>query len=305
MSLPYGKRVHVIINPAAGQDRPVLGKLNSVFQPAGVDWDVFITKTEGDGRRLAEQAVAAGADVVAAHGGDGTISEVANGLVGSSVPLAILPGGTANVLSIELGIPNDLAEAAALICGKSRLCTVDVGQIDQSYFVQRAGVGLEAQIVVQTDRDSKVRLGWLAYALSALHVLSEPPAEWYLLTLDGRQVEAEGLACFIANAGSLGLPGFNLAPTIDMSDGLLDVVIIRQADLTSLLSLAVSLIEGSSNLGAIQHWQVREVSIQAKPPQVVQSDGEIIGQTPFTARILPQALQIIIPETGLEDASQQ
>lgn len=305
MSLPYGKRVHVIINPAAGQDRPVLGKLNNVFQPAGVDWDVFITKNKGDGRRLAEQAIAAGADVVAAHGGDGTISEVANGLVGSKVPLAILPGGTANVLSIELGISNDLETAARLICGGSTLRTVDVGQIDQNYFVQRAGIGLEAQIVVQTDRDSKMRLGWLAYALSALNVLSEPPIERYLLTLDGRQFEAEGLACFIANAGNLGLPGFNLAPTIDMSDGLLDVVIIRQADLASLLSLAASLIEGSPNFGGVQHWQVHEVAIQAEPSQVVQSDGEIIGRTPFTARILPQALQIIVPDTSSADTSQQ
>jgi YegS/Rv2252/BmrU family lipid kinase len=180
----------VIINPSAGQDQPILGKLNRVFRPAKVDWDVFITQKAGDGRRLAEQAVAAGVDVVAACGGDGTISVVANGLFGSDIPLAILPSGTANVLSIELGIPNDLEEAAALICSQSSLRTVDLGQINQSCFVQRAGVGLEAQIIVKTDRDSKLRLGWLAYALSALHALNEPPLERYLLTLDGQQVEA-------------------------------------------------------------------------------------------------------------------
>jgi YegS/Rv2252/BmrU family lipid kinase len=288
----------VIINPSAGQDQPILGKLNRVFRPAKVDWDVFITQKAGDGRRLAEQAVAAGVDVVAACGGDGTISEVANGLFGSDIPLAILPSGTANVLSIELGIPNDLEEAAALICSQSSLRTVDLGQINQSCFVQRAGVGLEAQIIVKTDRDSKLRLGWLAYALSALHALNEPPLERYLLTLDGQQVEAEGLACFIANAGNLGLAGFNLAPAIDMSDGLLDVVVIRQADLASLLSLAVSMIEGGPNLGALQHWQVREVSIQAEPPQLIHSDGEIVGRTPFTAKILPQALKIIVPDAS-------
>jgi YegS/Rv2252/BmrU family lipid kinase len=288
----------VIINPSAGQDQPILGKLNRVFRPAKVDWDVFITQKAGDGRRLAEQAVAAGVDVVAACGGDGTISEVANGLFGSDIPLAILPSGTANVLSIELGIPNDLEEAAALICSQSSLRTVDLGQINQSCFVQRAGVGLEAQIIVKTDRDSKLHLGWLAYALSALHALNEPPLERYLLTLDGQQVEAEGLACFIANAGNLGLPGFNLAPAIDMSDGLLDVVVIRQADLASLLSLAVSMIEGGPNLSALQHWQVREVSIQAEPPQLIHSDGEIVGRTPFTAKILPQALKIIVPDAS-------
>jgi YegS/Rv2252/BmrU family lipid kinase len=298
MALPYGKRVHVIINPAAGQDRPILGTLNRVFQAAGVDWDVFITKKEGDGRRLAQQAVATGVDVVAAHGGDGTISEVASGLIGSNIPLAIIPGGTANVLAIELGISNDPGEAAALICSNSTIRVVDVGQIDHNYFVQRASIGLEAQIVVGADRDSKIRLGWLAYALSALHALNEPTPEHYRLTLDGQQVETEGLACFVANAGNLGLPGFTLAPTIDMSDGLLDVVVIQQANLTSLLSLALNAVGAAFNPDTIQHWQVREVAIQAEPIQEIQSDGEIIGQTPITAKILPQALRIIVPEAA-------
>ncbi len=99
-----GKRVRVIINPAAGQDEPVLGILNSVFHPAGVEWDVAITLKAGDAKRFAQQAVEEGIEVVAVYGGDGTVAEVASGLIGSEVPLAIFPGGTANVMSVELGI---------------------------------------------------------------------------------------------------------------------------------------------------------------------------------------------------------
>ncbi|HXV97367.1 MAG TPA: diacylglycerol kinase family protein, partial [Anaerolineae bacterium] len=179
MALPYGKRVHVIINPAAGQDQPLLGKLNSVFQPAGIDWDVFITKKAGDARHLAQEALAAGVDIIAVHGGDGTVAEVVNGMVGSDVPLAIIPGGTANVLATELGIPADPALAAVLLVGGSTLRTIDMGQIDNHYFVQRAGIGIEAQIVEGTDRQTKNRLGWLAYALSAFQALSQPVLEHY------------------------------------------------------------------------------------------------------------------------------
>jgi diacylglycerol kinase family enzyme len=131
-----------------------------------------------------------------------------------------------------------------------------------------------------------------------LQALTEPPSERYLLTLDGQQVETEGLACFVANAGNLGLSGFTLAPTIDMSDGLLDVVIIQQANLTSLLSLALNAVGAGFNPDTIQPWQVREVAIQAEPSQAVQSDGEIIGETPIIAKILPQALRIIVPEVA-------
>jgi len=298
MALPYGTRVHVIINPAAGQDQPLLGKLNSVFQPEDVDWEVFITKKAGDGRRLAQQAVAAGVDVIAVHGGDGTVAEVVSGMIGSDIPLAILPGGTANVLAAELGIPSDPAQAAALFCGGSTLRTIDIGQIDQHYFVQRAGIGLEAQVVVSTEREAKNRLGWLAYALSAFQALSEPAAIHYSLTLDGLKVETEGFACLIANTGNVGLPGFSLAPTIDVSDGLLDVVVIHQTNLASLLSLAASVVSGSENLNSIQHWQVREATVETQPPQDVHSDGEIIGKTPITVKVLPQALRVIVPEVA-------
>lgn len=298
MPLPYGERIHVIINPAAGQERPILGKLNTVFQPARMDWEVFVTKKAGDARRLAQQAVAAKVDIVAAYGGDGTVAEVASGLVGSHIPLAIFPGGTANVMSAELAIPAELSEAAALTCGRpSRLRTVDMGQIGDHYFLQRVGVGLEAKIVANTDRSSKMRLGWLAYALTAFQILSDLTIEQYSLTLDGQLIEIEGLACLIANSGNLGLPGFSLAPSIDISDGLLDVIVIRQADLGSLLSLALSMIEGAPNFESIQHWQVRQVTVAATPPQTVQCDGELLSQTPLTAQILPQALQVIVPDT--------
>ncbi len=297
MALPYGTRIHVIINPAAGQERPILSKLNSVFQSAGMDWEVFVTKKAGDARRLARQAVASGVDIVAAYGGDGTVAEAASALVGSHVPLAILPGGTANVMAAELAIPADLSEAAALTCSRpSRLRQVDMGQIGDHFFLQRVGIGLEAKIVANTDRGSKTRLGWLAYALTAFQVLRGPTIEQYRLVLDGQEVKIEGLACIIANSGNLGLPGFSLAPSIDISDGLLDVIVIRQGDLGSLLSLALSVIEGSPNFESLQHWQVRQVTIDATPPQTAQSDGELLNQTPLTVQVVPQAIQVIVPD---------
>jgi diacylglycerol kinase (ATP) len=124
------RRIRVIINPAAGQDRPILVVLNRVFHPAGVDWDVCVTKRAGDAREYAKQAVQAGVDAVGVYGGDGTVMEVASGLIGSDIPLANFPGGTANVMSVELAIPNDLAEASALVCGDS--CGsrwIDMGQV--------------------------------------------------------------------------------------------------------------------------------------------------------------------------------
>src|SRR5258707_13343501 len=105
------KRSHVFVNPAAGRDVPILGTLNKVFGDAGIDWDIFVTKEAGDAHRLAKEAVAAGADAVAVNGGDGNLTEVASGLRGSNVPLALFAGGSGNGVSVGFGIAHDLESA--------------------------------------------------------------------------------------------------------------------------------------------------------------------------------------------------
>lgn len=288
--------VHVIINPAAGKDQPILKTLNAVMQTAGLDWEVMITKDIGDGRKLAQAAAEAGADIVAVHGGDGTVMEVASGLIGTGIPIAILPGGTANVMAAELGVPNDLTEACALIANpEASLRYVDMGQVGDHYFALRCSMGFEAAMVEGADRDLKDRVGVLAYGLSALQALADPTIARYQLWLDGLELEMEGLTCIIANSGTMGAPGILLAPNIAIHDGLLDVVVVRKADLPSLVSLAASVVGGTENQGNMAHWQVKEVRVTSDPPQSVQADGEIIGQTPIEAKVLPQAMRVIVP----------
>lgn len=300
------RRVYVIVNPAAGQDQPFIKTLNTAFRAANADWDIAITKEPGDGRRLAQRAVAAGYNAVAVYGGDGTVTEVASGLAGSNVPLAILPGGTANVMSVELGIPRDLAAASELIWNpQAGLRVVDMGLVNGEYFLLRVGIGLEAQMVETADRDFKNRYGILSYSLAALQALRDPPIARYRLTLDGETVETEGLTCIIANSANLALPGLALAPGVDVADGKLDVLIVRSADLSALLSVAASVVTGSAVPPALLHWQACEIEVSADPPQTVQGDGEMLGQTPTRVKIVPQAARIIVPPTTVTNAPPQ
>src|SRR5689334_16040766 len=179
------RRIHVIANPAAGQDRPFLNLFNNAFQVADIEWELLITKKAGDAERLTRESLAAGADVVAAYGGDGTVSEVANGLYGSDVPLAIFPGGTANVMSVELGIPGDLTGAVALACGSGVARPVDMGKIGDRLFLLRTAIGYTAEMTKGADREDKNRLGNLAYILSAIRALPNAQPVPYKLTLDG------------------------------------------------------------------------------------------------------------------------
>jgi len=290
------KKIAVIVNPASGQDRPFLKTFNKIFVDAGYDWELYVTKDAGDGQRLARKAVADGVEIVAAYGGDGTVMDVACGLRGTNIPFAILPGGTGNVLAVELGIPRDLASACDLIVNpEHNLRSVDMGQIGENCFILRVGVGLEANVIEIADREMKDRYGIFAYIMSALQAFREPALARYHLVIDGDEVESEGLGCIIANAGSLGVPGLALSPSVNVSDGLLDVFVIRKADLAGLLSLASGILGGVENNDTLLHWQARMVSVISNPVQSVQGDGELFGTTPISVKVLPNSVNIIVP----------
>jgi YegS/Rv2252/BmrU family lipid kinase len=292
------QKVYVVINPGAGQDRPVLAILNRAFRSAQLDWDVGVTKADGDAARLASAAIEAGYDIVAAVGGDGTVMEVAGSLAGTGTSLAILPAGTANVMSVELGIPGDLTLATALLIGEHDIRAIDVGRLGDRNFILRIGIGLEAVMVEGAQRELKDRVGVLAYGVSAVQALREPLVSRYQIALDGEVVDAVGVACVIANVGSVGQGQLSLLPDIVVDDGYLDVLVLERADLGSLLSVASSVIRGIGAEQTLLHWQAREVTVVADPPQPIQVDGEIIDPGPISAAIVPGALNVIVPHAA-------
>lgn len=291
----------IIINPAAGPDRPVLKILNTVFAAHEMDWEVYLTKGPGDALRFAQKLVKAEAAVVCVYGGDGTVKEVAPALIGQPTALGLLPGGTGNALALELGLPRDLAQAAALVCDPSQQAVraVDVAQIGEHTFVLRASLGLETELLQSADRELKDRWGQLAYPLTALRKLSlgEIPLTRYHLTVDGQSITAEGLQCTIANSAQLGLAGggLALAQGVSVSDGLLDAIVLTHINLEALAKIAASNWVGE-NLGVeILHWQGRAITVDADPPQAVGLGGDVIGITPVAAQVLPGALRVIVP----------
>jgi diacylglycerol kinase (ATP) len=289
------KTIHVVINPGSGQPQPILHTLNKVFRAAKVDWDISLTRQSGDAEKYARQAAASGVEVVAAYGGDGTVMEVARGVLDSKSCLAILPGGTANLMSVELGIPKDLEKAATIAASpNSQVHQVDMGKLGETYFLLRVGLGFTARKVRIADRQLKDKYGMLAYSVAALKALKQSKPAHYRITLDGKVVEAEGLACLVDNAGNMGVAGFSAAPNISVSDGLLDVILVRDAGFRSWVAIGESLTKATPDPNSFQHWQARQITIVADPDQPVQVDGEMGGRTPITINVIPQAVRVLV-----------
>jgi YegS/Rv2252/BmrU family lipid kinase len=299
MARPY-QQIHVIINPAAGRNEPILNTLNDVFHQYGVNWEVSITHKFGDATRLAQKAAASGVDLVVGYGGDGTQMEIANGVMGSDTPMAILPGGTGNAMAFELDIPRNLRQAAELICQSSHRRQIDLGRIGDHHFMLRTYTGPGKEAVAR--REEKDRLGVLAYPLASLRIFKGLKPVRYWGTLDGEQVEDEGVMCFIFNAGAWG--GVELPKAVDINpgDGLLDVLTINK-NINSLRAMASYELNVGKAKMYIHHRQAREIVLEADPPQTVWIDGEAYGKTPITATVIPQAISIVVPEPEPADKS--
>jgi diacylglycerol kinase (ATP) len=289
------KKIHVVINPGSGQPQPVLHTLNKVFRAAKVDWDISLTRQSGDAEKYARQAATAGTEVVAAYGGDGTVMEVARGVLGSQSCMAILPGGTANLMSVELGVPIDLEKAASIAASpNSQVRQVDMGKIGETYFLLRVGLGFAARKVRIADRQLKEKYGILAYTVGALKALQQSVPAHYRINLDGQEIETEGLSCLVDNAGNMGVAGFSAAKNISVSDGMLDVILVRDVGFKSWVAMGASLADAMPDPNSFRHWQARQITIHANPDQPVQVDGEMAGRTPISIRVVPQAVRVLV-----------
>jgi diacylglycerol kinase (ATP) len=289
-------RVKVVLNQHASRSDDVLRVLHDVFGAASMPWGLAYTQSPRDGMRLAASAAEEGYDCVAACGGDGTVMEVAAGLVGSDVPMAILPSGTGNVSAMELGIPPELADAARLIVsGDSRLRAVDMGRVGVHTFMLRMGVGFEAALKANTDRNLKRDLGALAYVLASIPMLLDAPTSDFTIVVDGQTVKSNGIACIVANSGLTGLAGISLAEGISVSDGLLDVLVVTPPSLQMLAGNVAAFVSGEMP-PQFDHWAGRVITVMSSPTREVTCDGEDAGTTPVTAEVIPGAVRVLVPK---------
>lgn len=304
-------RAMLIFNPAAGwRDwrREVLHIADYLRQKG---WDVTWRETwgPGDATTFAREAVARQYDTALAGGGDGTISEVVNGLVGSKVALGVLPIGTGNVWAREIGLPlwsiihrGYLEEAMmALMEGQRR--EVDVGRAGQHFFLLWAGVGLDAKVTEVMEPRSRVQKWWgaFAYAVAAAAVARDFRGTSAEITIDGQAFDEDVIAVLVSNVQLYG-GVLRLAPQAQLDDGLFDVCIFRGYDWTSTLGHATSILTGQHlNSPEVAYHRGRRVLVETTVPLPVQLDGDPLAATPIEFDVVPKALTIIIPRDIPED----
>lgn len=296
------ERAAIIYNPVArglARRRHLLQRTIDILQQRGIDASLVGTTAPGTATVLARKQIEAGCDLIVAAGGDGTINEVANGMLGSGVPMAILPGGTANVLARELGIPINL-EKAAMQIPDARLQPIGVGSITVAEdsrprcFLCMAGAGLDAEIVAGLNLDLKAVMGKFAYYICGFSHVFRPLRE-FEVTVDGVPYLASfALVSRVRNYGG----DLEIARGASLLREEFEVVLFRgTVSLQYLPYLAGVALKCAEKMKGVTFLRGRSISCQIPDGARIyaQIDGELAGTLPMTAKFMPGALSLAAP----------
>ncbi|TDQ09216.1 diacylglycerol/lipid kinase family protein [Pedobacter metabolipauper] len=288
------KHVYFIINPASGKEEPILSYINRVLDGSGIEWDVAITKKNKSAGDIARELIGK-TDLIAVYGGDGCVTEVAAALHGTKMPMAIISGGTANVMAKELGIPLDTESAIEVLIGEGgTLRSIDMGLLDDQPFVLRINMGIMADMVLQADRSLKENMGQLAYGITAVKTIGNAEPLLYKMEIDGQLFEETAVSLTVTNSGHIGIGDFSLQPGISITDGLLDVVLLKDAGLVSLLKVAGSTLLHTET-EAVMHWQCKRIVITMPETQNFICDDREVSAKKISIEVVPSSIQILVP----------
>jgi len=305
------RNICLIYNPIAGaiRRRPNFPEsILSVLRGGG--HEAAATPTEGPGTASvqARRAIDQGADLILAAGGDGTINEVAQGVIGSRTPIAVLPGGTANVLSTEMELGRSMRRAAQMLAGceprriaVGRLCLGGDG--GQRYFLLMAGVGLDAAIVYSLNLRLKSKLGKLSYWLSgAATFLRFRLAEFRAVLDDGARNASFALVSRVRNYGG----DFKIAPSVHLLDQDFEAVLFQGTNTLRYLPYLAGMVTGRvGRMSGVTVARTRFAEFSSPPGKQipVQVDGELAGWLPARVEIVPDALTLLMPPRFVTKAS--
>jgi diacylglycerol kinase (ATP) len=292
-------RAAVVVNPVSGSRRRGRALVRFVrrLEEGGYEVRLCTTTRAGEGAEIAAREADLGADVLVAAGGDGTLNEIASGVVDRADPpaLALLPSGTSNLVARELGVPADPLRAADVVLHGNRF-PMDAARAGQRLFLACLGVGLDAHVVGALTARRRGHISFHSYALPLLASLARRNFAPLTVTADG--VVVPGVFALVMNARPYAA-FLTPVPAARCDDGLLDVLVVRRGGPLSVPRWTFRSLRGTLGRDAdVTVVRAARVRVEADVPAPWQVDGDVGGTTPVDIVVLPGAVTLLRPERG-------
>jgi len=294
------RRILVLRNPEAGSHNSFLlrKKLDRYLTGGQTHYEIHTIRSSDNLKEIVKGRLESGYNLFIAAGGDGTVAAAAGGLVGSEIPLGIIPLGTGNMLARELKIPLSIERATRLIAGSHRVRTIDAMELGGRIFLLNIGAGISSLAVKNLSRKEKRIFGLLAYVGSALKQIVKFRPHRFSVTVDGKAMSIRSPEVSISNGGIISDMILPKPPEIEIDDGALDVIYIKADSIRDYPTLFLNVLGRKPPEDSIRCVRAtRRITIDAEKPITVQADGELVGETPISVKVLPAAFRVIVPES--------
>ena len=258
---------------------------------------VSLPKPADEVKGITSEAIANGADLFIAAGGDGTVSLIGSTLVGTGRPLGILPIGTGNMLAKEVGIHRDIINALKIITARdSRLVHLDAMKLNNRYYFLNLSIGVSPQVMNNTPVAEKKRLGFIAYFIHLFEQLLGLKLEKFTLDFDHQRESVVASEILITNGRLMSIERFEWAEDISINDGIMDIFSIRAANMIDFISFVFSAATNQKHKNPIiKSMRFKDYCrIETQSSLMIQADGDPIGETPVEIQIEHHALQVIV-----------
>lgn len=281
----------IILNPAAGSEQAE--RWRERIESIAHGCALFTTSHSGEAEALARHVAEKGVEKIVAAGGDGTINEVVNGLAGTNAALGLFPLGTVNVFAMELGLPTNNLEFCWEVIQGDNMRFVDLPSANGKYFVQLAGVGLDAQVVKETSLAFKRSLGPLSYLISAAQIAAREPPRLFIESKNASVDEASFV--LVGNGRHYGGP-FPFFKHAVLDDGLFDVVAFKRLGYLEIIKYLQDVVFSSDiRVPEVEYFQTPHLRITSDQDVPVELDGELVGICPVDFQIREKALRVLTP----------
>lgn len=274
--------------------------VKKALKDAGIDFEFFVTSKPGDSIQAARDACLKVDGPIVACGGDGTVNEVLNGIMGSEKPLGIIPNGTSNLLAEELGITTNLKNACSILADR-KFRRMDVGKASTRYFLMMAGMGFDAVSINETDLAQKRFWGWGAYILAGFFLFfKHKPFRVRIKCEEMKKImKMRVQQIVVSNIKSYGTKSIQMAPQARFDDGLFDVSIFQSRRPWDFFVHTLRVVFRKEHLKdkQVAYFQTKKIEVYSRRKHKipVHTDCEVIGHLPMEFSLLPNALTVIVP----------